>query len=69
LIDLYSIQNDPILLAQNDDGNSISEFNCYAAVISYRFYRGNYRVVIRHPKCNYGRFELRLSAETTNSFK
>jgi len=69
LIDFYNITNDPLLLAQNDDGNSFPAFNCYAAVISYRLYRGNYRVVIRHPKCNYGRFELRLSAETTNAFK
>jgi hypothetical protein len=69
LIDFYNITNNSILLAQNDDGNSIPELNCYAAVISYRLYRGNYRVVIRHLKCNYGRFEVRLSAETTNPFK
>jgi hypothetical protein len=69
LIDLYNITNNPILLAQNDDGNSISQFNCYAAVISYRLYRGNYQVIIRNPKCNYGRFEVRLSVETTNRFK
>jgi hypothetical protein len=69
LIDFYNITNYSILLAQNDDGNSISELNCYAAVISYRLYRGNYQVIIRHPKCNYGRFEVRLSTETTDVFK
>jgi len=69
LIDFYNITNYSILLAQNDDGNSISELNCYAAVISYRLYRGSYQVIIRHAKCDYGRFEVRLSAETTNAFK
>jgi hypothetical protein len=69
LMDMYNITNNPILLAQNDDGNSIPELNCYAAVLSYRLNRGNYRILIRHPKCNYGKFEVRLSAETTNAYK
>lgn len=69
LMDLYDIRTAPALLAQNDDGNSIIDFNCYAAVLSYRLHRGNYQVVIRHAKCNYGTFELRLSSETTNGRK
>ena len=70
MIDFYNITNtDPLLLAQNDDGASINELNCNAAVISYRLYNGNYRVVIRHPKCNYGQFEVRLTAETMNPYK
>ncbi|CAF1121256.1 unnamed protein product, partial [Didymodactylos carnosus] len=47
------------LLAVNDDGNANFQ-NCFAAVLSYRLPRGTYKVVVRHPKCNYGRFELRL---------
>jgi hypothetical protein len=69
LMDLYALNVEPIILAQNDDGNSIRELNCLAAIISYRLSRGNYRVVIRHSKCSYGNFELRLSAETTNPLK
>lgn len=56
-------------VAQNDDGNSITHLNCYAAVLSYRLIKGNHRVVIRHQRCAYGNFELRLLAETTNIFK
>ncbi|CAF3161842.1 unnamed protein product [Rotaria sp. Silwood2] len=62
LIELYS-ENNRQLLAENDDGNSISSMNCYASVLSYRFPRGDYRVVIRNSKCAYGFFELRLLAE------
>lgn len=69
LINLYNISAKSILLAQNDDGLSIPELNCYAGVISYRLYTGNYLVVIDHPKCNYGYFEIRLSAELTNESK
>lgn len=69
LLDLYDIHGDPILLAQNDDGNAMIEWNCYAAVLSFRLSQGNYRVVIRHAKCNYGKFELRIAAETTNAWK
>ena len=68
-MDLFNLDDHQTLLAQNDDGNAIVEFNCYAAVISYRLVRGDYRVVIRHSKCNYGKFELRLSAEATNALK
>ncbi|CAF3266322.1 unnamed protein product [Rotaria sp. Silwood2] len=68
LMDLYVIGNNLKMLAQNDDGNSIPHLNCYASVLSYRLDRGNYRVVIRHHKCLYGYFEVRLSAETTNPF-
>ncbi|UJR17557.1 hypothetical protein I4U23_004453 [Adineta vaga] len=59
--------NSPV--AQNDDGNSVDHLNCFAAVLSYRLLRGNHRVVIRHQRCAYGNFELRLSSETTNSIK
>ena len=69
LMDLYVIDNNLKMLAQNDDGNSIPHFNCYAAVLSYRLDHGHYRVVIRHQKCLYGYFEVRLSAETTNALK
>lgn len=68
LIELYTWPSDQ-LLAQNDDGNSLTFQNCYASVISYRLTRGEYRVVIRHPKCAYGRFELRLSAEIERNLK
>lgn len=66
LIELYSLPENEFL-AQNDDGSSHSVQNCYASVLSYRLERGDYRVVIRHPKCSYGTFELRLSAEIGNS--
>ncbi len=56
-------------LAQNDDGNSIALTNCYTAVLSYRLQKGDYRVIIRNPKCAYGKFDLRLSAETDRHFK
>ncbi|CAF1131021.1 unnamed protein product [Adineta ricciae] len=56
-------------IAQNDDGNSISHLNCYAAVLSYRLMKGNHRIVIRHQKCAYGNFELRISSETNNILK
>jgi hypothetical protein len=61
-LELYT---EPInqLLAKNDDGNSLPLQNCYAAVLSYRLQRGDYRVIIRNPKCAYGKFELRLTAE------
>jgi hypothetical protein len=62
LLELYSEPGE-ILLAQNDDGNSLEFQNCYGAVLSYRLPKGDYRVVIRNPKCAYGKFELRLSAE------
>lgn len=62
LIELYS-ENERRLLAENDDGNSIPTMNCYASVISYRLVHGDYRVVIRSPKCAYGNFELRFQAE------
>ena len=56
-------------VGQNDDGNNVPQVNCYAAVLSYRLAKRSYRVVIRHQKCHYGLFELRLSAETTNQNK
>jgi len=52
-----------VLLAQNDDGNSLPLQNCYAAILSYRLQRGDYRVVIRSSRCAYGKFELRLTTE------
>lgn len=68
LLELYSESNDE-LLAQNDDGNNLALTNCYAAVLSYRLPKGDYRVIIRNPKCAYGKFELRLSAETDHHLK
>ncbi|CAF3417555.1 unnamed protein product [Rotaria sp. Silwood1] len=68
LLELYSEENGK-LLAQNDDGNSFALQNCYAAVLSYRLQRGDYRVIIRNPKCAYGKFELRLSAEIDRNLK
>ncbi len=68
LLELYS-ENNGRLLAQNDDGNSLALQNCFAAVLSYRLPKGDYRVVVRNPKCTHGTFELRLSAETTNRAK
>lgn len=68
LLELYNEPGD-VLLAQNDDGNNLAFQNCYAAILSYRLSRGDYRVVIRNPKCAYGRFELRLSAENDRNFK
>ena len=65
LMELYSLPNGQ-LLAENDDGNSLPHSNCFASVLSYRLPRGAYRVVIRHPKCSYGKFELRLFAEMGN---
>ncbi|CAF3552670.1 unnamed protein product [Rotaria sp. Silwood1] len=62
LIELHS-ENVKQLLAKNDDGNSIPSINCYASVLSYRLPRGDYRVVIRNPKCAYGYCELRFLAE------
>ena len=66
---LHNITNGPVILAQNDDGNHVDEFNCYAALLSYRLNRGRYHTIIKHPKCNYGNFELRLSDETLDPFK
>jgi hypothetical protein len=57
LLELYSEPPNE-LLAQNDDGNSLALQNCYAAVLSYRLQKGDYRVIIRNPKCAYGKFEL-----------
>ena len=68
LLELYNEPGD-VLLAQNDDGNNLAFQNCYAAILSYRLQRGDYRVVIRNPKCAYGRFELRLAAEIDRNFK
>ena len=68
LLELYTEPNG-VFLAQNDDGNSLAVQNCYAAVLSYRLQRGDYRVVIRNPKCAYGKFELRLSAEIDRNLK
>ena len=68
LLELYNQPAD-VLLAQNDDGNSLAFQNCYAAVLSYRLRQGDYRVVIRNPKCAYGRFELRLSTEINRNLK
>ncbi|CAF2662529.1 unnamed protein product [Rotaria sp. Silwood2] len=68
LLELYSEANGNFL-AQNDDGNSLPLQNCYAAVLSYRLQKGDYRVIIRNPKCAYGRFELRLSAEINQNLK
>jgi hypothetical protein len=68
LLELYSEPPNE-LLAQNDDGNSLALQNCYAAVLSYRLQKGDYRVIIRNPKCAYGKFELRLSAEINRNLK
>jgi hypothetical protein len=68
LLELYSESNEEFL-AQNDDGNNLALTNCYAAVLSYRLKKGDYRVIIRNPKCAYGKFELRLSAEIDRHFK
>lgn len=59
---LYSEANGE-LLAQNDDGNGLASKNCYGAVLSYRLSKGDYRVTVRHARCAFGRFELRLFAE------
>ncbi|CAF2986927.1 unnamed protein product [Rotaria sp. Silwood2] len=64
LIELHS-ENARQFLAENDDGNSIPSMNCYASVLSYRLPRGDYRVVIRNPKCAYGYYELRFLAEVS----
>ncbi len=68
LLELYSEPGDQFL-AQNDDGNSLTLQNCYAAVLSYRLPKGDYRVIIRNPKCAYGKFEVRLSAEIDQNLK
>jgi hypothetical protein len=68
LLELYS-ELTKELLAENDDGNSLAFQNCYAAVLSYRLQRGDYRVIIRNHKCAYGTFELRLLAEIDRHFK
>ena len=68
-MDLYNITGHTVLLAQNDDGRSIPEINCYASILSYRLNVGQYRVVIRHQKCRYGKLEVRLMIETMNSIK
>jgi hypothetical protein len=68
LLELYS-EPGGVLLAQNDDGNSLEFQNCYAGVLSYRLQKGDYRVIIRSPKCAYGKFELRLSAEMDQQLK
>jgi hypothetical protein len=68
LLELYPEPGD-VLLAKNDDGNSLGLQNCYAGVLSYRLPKGDYRVVIRSPKCAYGKFELRLSAEIDQNLK
>jgi hypothetical protein len=68
LLELYS-EPGGVLLAQNDDGNSLEFQNCYAGVLSYRLQKGDYRVIIRSPKCAYGKFELRLSAEIDQQLK
>ncbi|CAF1470283.1 unnamed protein product [Rotaria sordida] len=68
LLELYSEPNGR-LLAQNDDGSHLALKNCYGAVLSYRLRKGDYRVIVRNPKCGYGTFELRLSAETKNGEK
>ncbi len=68
LLELYS-EPDGEFLAQNDDGNSLTDQNCYAAVLSYRLKKGDYRVIIRNPKCAYGKFELRLTAEIERNLK
>jgi len=68
LLELYT-EPDGKLLAENDDGNNLTDRNCYAAVLSYRLEKGDYRVIIRNPKCAYGKFELRLSAEIDRNLK
>ncbi len=68
LLELYS-EPGGVFLAQNDDGNSLEFQNCYAGVLSYRLQKGDYRVIIRSPKCAYGKFELRLSAEIDQQLK
>ena len=68
LLELYAWPANEFL-AQNDDGNSLVLQNCYASVLSYRLARGDYRVVIRHPKCSYGTFEVRLLAEIDSRLK
>ena len=68
LIELHS-ESGRKLLAENDDGNSIPTMNCFGSVLSYRLPRGDYRAVIRNPKCAYGFFELRVLAETSTSQK
>ena len=47
LVELHS-ESDRKLLAENDDGNSISTMNCFGSVLSYRLPRGDYRAVIRN---------------------
>jgi hypothetical protein len=68
LLELYTEPHGK-LLAENDDGNNLTFQNCYAAVLSYRLEKGDYRVIIRNPKCAYGKFELRLSAEIDRNLK
>ncbi|UJR17606.1 hypothetical protein I4U23_004502 [Adineta vaga] len=70
LLELFTPEtsmNSPV--AQNDDGNSVDHLNCFAAVLSYRLMKGNHRVVIRHQRCAYAKFELRLTSEANNGIK
>ena len=68
-MELFTPADNKTCAAQNDDGASIVELNCYAAVLSYRLVKGDHRVVIRHQRCNFGRFELRLKGEVNNGCK